>query len=93
MPSTKILLVSKDRCACDLPWSGVESRRWQMDTAGSGWEALERVQAGPGPDLILLDLTPGSVHLPVPAFNPAPGQIAGTPVLAHQEDFCGWHGT
>jgi DNA-binding NtrC family response regulator len=59
MPSTKILLVSKDRCARDLPWSGVESRHWQMDTAGSGWEALERVQAGPGPDLILLDLTPG----------------------------------
>ena len=59
MPSTQILLVSKDRCARDLPWSGLESQHWQVDTAGSGWEALERVQAGPGPDLILLDLTPG----------------------------------
>ena len=59
MPSTKILLVSKDRCARDLPWSGVDSLHWQLDTAGSGWEALERVQAGPVPDLILLDLAPG----------------------------------
>ncbi len=59
MPSTRILLVSKDRCARDLPWSGVEILHWQLDTAGSGWEALERVQAGPVPDLILLDLAPG----------------------------------
>ena len=59
MPPTQILLVSKDRCARDLPWSGVESLGWELDTAGSGWQALERVQAGPGPDLILLDLAPG----------------------------------
>ena len=59
MPSTQILLVSKHRCARDLPWSGVESQHWQLDTASSGWEALERVQTGPCPDLILLDLAPG----------------------------------
>jgi two-component system, NtrC family, response regulator AtoC len=59
MLSRQILLVSKERSARDLPWRGAESQAWQLDTAGSGWEALERVHAGPGPDLILLDLTPG----------------------------------
>jgi two-component system response regulator AtoC len=59
MLSTQILLVSKERSALDLPWSGAESQGWQLDTAGSGWEALERVQAAPSPDLILLDLTSG----------------------------------
>ena len=29
---------------------------WQLETVGSGWEALERVPAAPGPDLIVLDL-------------------------------------
>lgn len=59
MESTQILLVSKERSALDLPWSGAESAGWRLQTAGSGWEALERVHAGPGPDLVLLDLTPG----------------------------------
>jgi len=59
MLSKQILLVSKERSARDLPWIGAESQHWQLDTAGSGWEALERVHAGPGPDLILLDLTHG----------------------------------
>ena len=59
MISKQILLVSKERSALDLPWSGADSQAWRLDTAGSGWEALERVQAGPGPDLILLDLSAG----------------------------------
>jgi two-component system, NtrC family, response regulator AtoC len=59
MITKRILLVSKERSALDLPWSGADSQAWQLDTAGSGWEALERVQAGPGPDLILLDLSVG----------------------------------
>ncbi len=44
---------------CDLPLERRRSRGWQLETAGSGWEALERVHAGPGPDLILLDLRDG----------------------------------
>ena len=59
METSKILLVSKERSALDLPWTSGESHAWQLDTVGSGWEALERVHAGPGPDLILLDLMPG----------------------------------
>jgi len=36
-----------------------EANGWQLEMAGSGWEALERVQWGPSPGLVLLDLTPG----------------------------------
>ena len=59
MEQAQILLVSKERSARDLPWVSCESHGWQMETARNGWEALERVQSGPGPDLVLLDLTPG----------------------------------
>jgi len=59
METSQILLVSKERSALDLPWTCGESRGWQVDTVGSGWEALERVHSGPGPDLILLDLMQG----------------------------------
>jgi len=55
MESAQILFVSKERSAFDLPWTG-EVRGWQLATVASGWEALERVHAGPGPDLVLLDL-------------------------------------
>jgi two-component system response regulator AtoC len=56
MESAQILFVSKERSASDLPWNGTDVRGWQLETAASGWEALERVHAGPGPDLVLLDL-------------------------------------
>ena len=38
------------------PGAAAKASGWQLETAGSGWEALERVHAGPGPDLVLLDL-------------------------------------
>jgi two-component system, NtrC family, response regulator AtoC len=59
MESTQILLVSKQHSALDLPCKRSETQGWQWETASSGWEALERVKAGPGPDLILLDLVDG----------------------------------
>ncbi len=37
-------------------WSLVESKSWHLETAGSGWEALERVQSGVAPHLLILDL-------------------------------------
>jgi CheY-like chemotaxis protein len=30
--------------------------RWRVEAAGSGWEALERVHSGLGPDMVPLDL-------------------------------------
>ena len=59
MESSQILLVSKERSTLDLPLTCVENHGWQLETIGSGWEALERVQSGCGPDLILLDLCKG----------------------------------
>ena len=59
MESAQILLVSKERSARDLDWIPAENPGWQLETAGSGWEALERVHAGHGPDLIVLDLMRG----------------------------------
>jgi two-component system, NtrC family, response regulator AtoC len=59
MESAQILFVSKKRSAQDLPWAGGEVRGWQLESAASGWEALDRVHAGPGPDLVLLDLITG----------------------------------
>ena len=47
-------------------WSIGEANSWQLETVGSGWEALEFVQAGVTPDLLLLDLPRGdadSLHI------------------------------
>lgn len=59
MESAHILLVSKERSAVDLDCIPGENSGWQFETAVSGWEALERVQGGPGPDVIVLDLMRG----------------------------------
>lgn len=56
MESPQILLVSKESSALDLPWTVFENHGWQLETADSGWEALNRASSGPGPDLVLLDV-------------------------------------
>src|ERR1700732_2159118 len=53
--SPQILLVGQDRSTRSLPWISSENG-WQLETAGSAWEALELVRCTPGPDLIVLDL-------------------------------------
>ena len=58
MEPTQILFVSKERSRPDLAGSSGEVRTWQWETVSSGWEALERVQEGSGPDLVILDLPP-----------------------------------
>src|SRR3984893_19387743 len=59
MESAQILFVSKERSARDLDWIPAETPGWQLETAGSGWEALDRVHGGHGPDIIVLDLARG----------------------------------
>ena len=59
MESAQILLVSKERSARDLDWIPGENPGWQLEVVGSGWEALDRVHGGHGPDLIVLDLIRG----------------------------------
>jgi hypothetical protein len=53
MEPTQILFMSKERSRPDLAGSSSEVRTWQWETVSSGWEALERVQEGSGPDLVM----------------------------------------
>ena len=62
----RLLAVSKEPTVVRSLWSLGEVNSWQLETVGSGWEALESVQAGVTPDLLLLDLPRGdadSLHI------------------------------
>lgn len=62
----RLLVVSRDPSVLRLLWSMDESRSWNLETADSGWDAMERVQSGTAPDLLLLDIPRGdtdSLHL------------------------------
>ena len=52
----RLLAVSREPAVLRLLWSIGEANSWQLETAGSGWDALDRVQSGFAPDLLLLDL-------------------------------------
>jgi two-component system, NtrC family, response regulator AtoC len=45
--------------ALKVLWSAVESNGWQLEVAGSAWEAIERVQLGFTPQVLVLDLPKG----------------------------------
>jgi two-component system response regulator AtoC len=62
----RLLVVSREPAVLRPLWSIGESNSWHLETAGSGWEAMERVQSGTAPDLLLLDLPRGdadSLHI------------------------------
>jgi two-component system response regulator AtoC len=64
--TVRLLVVSKEPTVVRSLWSIGEANSWQLETVGSGWEALEFVQAGVTPDLLLLDLPRGdadSLHI------------------------------
>jgi two-component system response regulator AtoC len=64
--TTRLLVVSREPAVLRPLWSIGESNSWHLETAGSGWEAMERVQSGATPDLLLLDLPRGdadSLHI------------------------------
>ena len=64
--AVRLLVVSKEPTVVRSLWSIGEANSWQLETVGSGWEALESVQAGITPDLLLLDLPRGdadSLHI------------------------------
>ena len=56
---SRMLVVSRERSALHTLWAIGEANCWQMETATSGWEALDRVQSGTSPDVVLLDLARG----------------------------------
>ena len=52
-----LLVVSREPAVLRPLWSIGEANCWHLETAGSGWEALERLQSGALPDLLLLELS------------------------------------
>lgn len=62
----RLLVVSRDSSVLRPLWSIGEANSWHLETAGNGWEALERIQSGTLPDLLLLELPRGdgdSLHV------------------------------
>jgi len=55
----RLLVVSRDSVVLRLLWSMGESNYWQLESAANAWEAMERVQSGIAPNLLLLDLPHG----------------------------------
>jgi len=54
--TVRLLVVSREPAVLRPLWSIGESNSWHLETAGSGWDAMERLQAGAVPDLLLLEL-------------------------------------
>jgi len=64
--AVRLMVVSREPSVLRPLWSIGESNSWYLETAGSGWEALERIQAGAVPNLMLLELPRGdgdSLHV------------------------------
>jgi two-component system response regulator AtoC len=62
----RLLVVSREPAVLRLLWSIEESNSWHLETAASGWDAMEQVQSGVAPHLLLLDIPRGdadSLHL------------------------------
>jgi two-component system, NtrC family, response regulator AtoC len=55
----RLMVVSREMAGLRPLWSIVESNAWELETAASPWEALERVQSGVAPHLLILDLPRG----------------------------------
>jgi len=62
----RLLVVSREPAVLRPLWSIPESDSWQIETAASAWDAIERVQSGITPHLLVLDLPRGdgdSLHV------------------------------
>ena len=55
----RLLIVSRDPAVLRQLWSMEESNAWRLETAASCWDAMEQVQSGIAPHLLLLDLPRG----------------------------------
>ncbi len=54
-----LLVVSREAAILRPLWSVAEPNCWQIETAVSAWDAIERVQSGAMPHLLLLDFPHG----------------------------------
>jgi two-component system response regulator AtoC len=57
--AARLLIVSREPAALSAIWAAGEANAWEVELTGSGCEALERVQSGSAPDLVLLDVARG----------------------------------
>jgi two-component system, NtrC family, response regulator AtoC len=55
----RLLVVSRDSVVLRSLWAMGESNYWEIESAANAWEAMERVQSGITPTLLLLDLPHG----------------------------------
>jgi len=55
----RLLIVSRDPAVHRQLWSMEESNSWHLETGANCWDAMERVQSGAAPHLLLLDLPRG----------------------------------
>jgi two-component system response regulator AtoC len=55
--TVRLLVVSQEPAVLRPLWSIGETNCWHLETAGSGWDAMERLQNGAVPDLLLLELS------------------------------------
>jgi two-component system response regulator AtoC len=55
----RLLVVSSEASLLRLLGSSAQSNFWQLETSSSGWDAMERVQFGAAPHLLLLDVQRG----------------------------------
>ena len=57
--TARLLVVSRESAVLRPLWAVAEPNSWQIETAVSAWDAIERVQSGATPHLLLLDLPRG----------------------------------
>ncbi len=57
--TVRLLVISRESAVLGPLWSIGESNAWQIESASNWWGAMERVQSGVTPDLLVLDLPRG----------------------------------
>jgi two-component system, NtrC family, response regulator AtoC len=57
--TARLLVVSHDTAILRPLWVAGEANCWEFESASNAWEAIERVQSGMTPHLLLLDLPRG----------------------------------
>ena len=53
----RVLVISRDSAVLRSVWSVGESNNWRLDIISSVWEAMDKLQSGAKPNLLLLDLS------------------------------------
>jgi len=57
--TARLLVVTREPAGLQFLWGLVASHSWRLENAASAWDALERVQSGLAPHLLILDLPRG----------------------------------